>query len=415
MPVPLLDLNVQNLALEKELKAAFERVLHSGQFILGPEVQSLEAEIAAMVGARHGIGVSSGTDAILLALMALGIGPEDEVICPTFTFFATGGCVARVGAKPVFVDSCPTCFNLRVDEVARKITPKTRAIIPVHLFGQAADLSGILDLAKAHGVMVIEDAAQSLGTRYRTRPVGGFGAFGIFSFFPSKNLGGFGDGGIVVTNDDELAAKAKSLRAHGAKPKYYHKYIGGNFRLDPLQAALLGVKLPHYEEYTRKRRANAAYYTERLSQLPGVVIADGTGQACREEESGDRRPGTRILLPPIHEQRDHIWNQYTIRVIGKGERDGLRAALSKAQIGTEVYYPVPLHLQECFTNLQPIESLPVAEALSRECLSLPIYPELTAAQKEEVIDAIATRMRGSQPESAADKSLVRGSAAFGRG
>ena len=391
MPVPLLDLNAQNLALEDELKAAFERVLRSGQFILGPEVDDLESKIAAMLGVRHGIGVSSGTDAILLALMALGIGPGDEVICPTFTFFATAGCVARVGARPVFVDSCPSCFNLRADDVARKITPKTKAIIPVHLFGQAADLDRILDLARAHDVAVIEDAAQSLGTEYKGRPVGSLGTFGIFSFFPSKNLGGFGDGGIVVTNDDELAAKARSLRAHGAKPKYYHKYIGGNFRLDPLQAALLSVKLPHYQEYTDNRRVNAAYYTERLSTLPGVAIAEGAGKACG---NGDLTmyspPRTRLVLPATHQGGSHIWNQYTLRVLGEGQRDALRSALKAKQIGTEIYYPVPMHRQECFATFDSAgEAFPNAERLAKEALSIPIYPELKRTQQDEVIGAIA--------------------------
>ncbi len=410
MSVPLLDLNAQNLALEDELKAAFERVLHSGQFIMGPEVDGLETRIAAMLGVRHGIGVSSGTDAILLALMALGIGPGDEVICPTFTFFATAGCVARVGATPVFVDSCPTCFNLRVDEVARTITPKTKAIIPVHLFGQAAELDGILDLARAHDVAVIEDAAQSLGAEYNGRPVGGFGAFGTFSFFPSKNLGGFGDAGMVVTNDDELAAKARSLRTHGAKPKYYHKYIGGNFRLDPLQAALLSVKLPHYREYTGKRRANAAYYTEELSRLPGVAIAGGGGKSCQNGGSDEGDRGARVVLPAMHGQRAHIWNQYTIQVLG-GKRDALKVALNEKGIGTEVYYPVPLHRQECFAYVQPRESLPLAERLSKVCLSLPVYPELTVAQKDEVIGAIATVLGGSEagPEQRKPAPSVRGS------
>jgi dTDP-4-amino-4,6-dideoxygalactose transaminase len=388
MAVPLLDLNVQNLALEEELKAAFERVLRSGQFILGPEVESLEAAIAAMVGVRHGIGVSSGTDAILLALMTLGIGAGDEVICPTFTFFATAGCVARVGAKPVFVDSCPTCFNLRVDEVGQKITPKTKAIIPVHLFGQPAELDHLLDLARAHDVAVIEDAAQSLGAEYKERPVGGLGSFGIFSFFPSKNLGGFGDGGIVVTNDDELGAKARSLRAHGASPKYYHKYIGGNFRLDPLQAALLSVKLPHYQEYTAKRRANAAYYTDKLSQLSGVAISGGAGQVCGNGHLPGVGPAQpRLILPGTHEGGSHIWNQYTLRVLGDGQRDSLRAVLKARRIGTEIYYPVPMHQQECFSYLEPV-TLPTAEALATQCLSLPIYPELSREQQDEVITAV---------------------------
>src|SRR5215831_18032563 len=385
MTVPLLDLNRQNLALEDELKAAFERVLHSGKFILGPEVESLESQIAAMVGVRHGIGVSSGTDAILLALMALGIGPGAEIICPTFTFFATAGCVARVGATPVFVDSCPTCFNLRVDEVRSKITAKTKAIIPVHLFGQSAELDGILRLAREHNLAVIEDAAQSLGAEYAGKPVGSYGVFGIFSFFPSKNLGGFGDGGMVVTNDDELAAKLRSLRTHGAKPKYYHKYIGGNFRLDPLQAALLSVKLPHYQKYTEKRRANAAYYTDALRLLPGVVVANGAGRTCSNGNAlADASPRARLVLPAIHEGQSHIWNQYTLRVIGKGRRDALQASLKDRQIGTEIYYPVPMHKQECFAGLSPQSgSLSNAEKLATEALSIPIYPELERAQQDE--------------------------------
>jgi dTDP-4-amino-4,6-dideoxygalactose transaminase len=396
MTVPLLDLNRQNLALEDELKAAFERVLHSGKFILGPEVESLESQIAAMVGVRHGIGVSSGTDAILLALMALGIGPGAEIICPTFTFFATAGCVARVGATPVFVDSCPTCFNLRVDEVRSKITAKTKAIIPVHLFGQSADLDGILRLAREHNLAVIEDAAQSLGAEYAGKPVGSYGVFGIFSFFPSKNLGGFGDGGIVVTNDDELAAKLRSLRAHGAKPKYYHKYIGGNFRLDPLQAALLSVKLPHYQKYTEKRRANAAYYTDALRLLPGVVVANGAGRTCSNGNAlADATPRARLVLPAIHEGQSHIWNQYTLRVIGKGRRDALQASMKDRQIGTEIYYPVPMHLQECFAGLSPQSgSLSNAEKLATEALSIPIYPELERVQQDEVIAAIAAFLNG---------------------
>jgi dTDP-4-amino-4,6-dideoxygalactose transaminase len=391
MPVPLLDLNVQNLALENELKATFERVLRSGQFILGPEVEGLESKLAAMLGVRHSIGVSSGTDAILLALMALGIGPGDEVICPTFTFFATAGCVARVGAAPVFVDSCSSCFNLRAGDVSRKITSRTKAVMPVHLFGQAAALDEILDLARTRGVPVIEDAAQSLGAEYKGRPVGGLGTFGTFSFFPSKNLSGFGDGGLVVTNDDELAAKARSLRAHGAKPKYYHKYVGGNFRLDPLQAALLAVKLPHYRDYTQKRRTNAAYYTEELCKLSGVAVTAGAGKACGAGNLPvDLSAGTRLVLPAAHLDASHIWNQYTLRVPGEGRRDALRETLKSKQVGTEVYYPVPMHRQECFADLASArETLPTAERLANEALSIPIYPELTHTQQDEVIATIA--------------------------
>ena len=392
MRVPLLDLNAQNLALESELKAAFERVLHSGHFILGPEVEALEARIAEMLGVRFAIGVSSGTDAILLALMTLGIGPEDEVICPTFTFFATAGCVARVGAKPVFVDSCPACFNLKVPDVARKITSRTRAIIPVHLFGQAADMDPLLDLARSKGIPVIEDAAQSLGTEYKGKPVGGLGTFGIFSFFPSKNLGGFGDGGIVVTNDEALATRAKSLRAHGAKPKYYHKYVGGNFRLDPLQAALLSVKFPHYRDYTEKRRANAAYYTDKLSRIAGDVVARGDGDACSDRTHPEISPRSRLILPTTHAFSSHIWNQYTVRVVGEGRRDALRTELQNNGIGTEIYYPVPMHRQECFAYLEPVQ-LPTAELLATECLSLPVYPELSRAQQDHVVSAIAAFLK----------------------
>ena len=382
MPVPLLDLNIQNLALEDELKAAFERVLRSGQFILGPEVEGLESQLSAMLGVRHSIGVSSGTDAILLALMALGIGPGDEVICPTFTFFATAGCVSRVGATPVFVDSCPSCFNLRAGEVSRKITSRTKAIMPVHLFGQAAAMEEILDLARSREIPVIEDAAQSLGAEYKGQPVGGLGTFGTFSFFPSKNLSGFGDGGLVVTNDDELAAKSRSLRAHGAKPKYYHKYVGGNFRIDPLFAALLAVKLPHYRGYTSKRQANAAHYTEELSKLPGAALTAGADKICGAGDLPvDLPAGIRLVLPAAHRNASHIWNQYTLRVPGAGRRDALRDALKARKIGTEVYYPVPMHRQECFADLASAgESLPIADRLSSEALSIPIYPELARAQ-----------------------------------
>jgi dTDP-4-amino-4,6-dideoxygalactose transaminase len=392
MPIPLLDLKLQNLALDDELKATFERVLHSGQFILGPEVEGLESRLSTMLSVRHSIGVSSGTDAILLALMTLGIGAGDEVICPTFTFFATAGCVARVGARPVFVDSCPSCFNVRAIDVERKITSRTRAIMPVHLFGQSAAMDEILELAKARDISVIEDAAQSLGAEYKGKPVGGLGTFGTFSFFPSKNLSGFGDGGLVVTNDDALGEKARSLRAHGGKPKYYHKYIGGNFRLDPLQAALLAVKLPHYRDYTERRQANAAYYTSNLRKVPGVVISAGAGKPCGTGEGGiEVPPGTQLVLPAAHLNVNHIWNQYTLRVIGDGRRDALRDALKVRQIGTEIYYPVPMHEQECFAGIVSArEALPIAERLANETLSIPIYPELTRAQQDEVIDTIAS-------------------------
>jgi len=395
MPVPLLDLNAQNLALETELKAAFERVLHSGQFILGPEVQALEEKLAELSGVEHAIGVSSGTDAILLALMSLGIGPGDEVICPSFTFFATAGCVSRAGATPVFADSCRYCFNMDVEDAAAKVTPRTKALLPVHLFGQAAEMDGVMALAKKHGLAVIEDAAQSMGATYRGRQLGSIGSFGVFSLFPSKNLGGFGDGGVLVTNDDELAGKARMLRAHGAKPKYFHKYVGGNFRLDPLQAALLSVKLPHYDDYTARRRANAAYYTEKLSPLPGVAASSRRDSRCAPDSAAKPvAKDARIVLPAPYGHNEHIWNQYTLRVLGEGKRDALKALLTERKIGTEIYYPVPMHEQECFANLRPAaETLTDAHGLSKEVLSVPIFPELTRPQQDEVIRAIGDFLR----------------------
>jgi len=378
MAVPLLDLNAQNLALETELTAAFARVLHHGQFILGKEVTLLEEALARFTGARHAIGTSSGTDAILLALMAAGIGPGDEVLCPTYTFFATAGCVARVGAKPVFVEADAVTFNMDPVDAARRITPRTKAIIPVHLFGQAAAMDEVMALAQQHRLTVIEDAAQSMGAAYRERQLGTIGHAGVFSFFPSKNLGALGDAGMLVTNDDAFAEQARLLRTHGSKPKYYHKVVGGNFRLDALQAALLGVKLTHYASYTRRRRENAAYYTEQLRQLPGVLLAT-------EEAAAN----TKLILPVALPTNEHIWNQYTLRVIGAGRRDALRALSENRKVGTEIYYPVPMHAQECFPDDRFAPSdLPVAMRLASEALSVPVFPELTRAQADEVVAVI---------------------------
>jgi len=382
MGVPLLDLNRQNAALHDQLAAAFERVLRSGHFILGPEVETLEKECAAFLGVKHTIAVSSGTDAILVALMALGIGPGDEVICPTFTFFATAGCVARVGATPVFADIDPITFNLDPADAARRITPRTRAIIPVHLFGQSAEMEPLLALAAERQLAVIEDAAQSLGARRCGRCCGTLGDAGAFSFFPSKNLGGFGDGGLVVTHRDDLAEKIRLLRTHGAKPKYYHKIIGGNFRIDALQSALLRVKLPHLPAYSAARQRNAAAYTGRLSRLPGVAMADVPGAA--DAAAG----GARLVLPVALPDNDHIWNQYTLRVPGAGRRDALKQHLTAAGIGAEIYYPVPLHRQDCFAHLPPA-SLPVAERLATEVISVPVFPELTEPEREAVACALA--------------------------
>lgn len=383
MKVPLLDINAQNLVLEEELREAFLRVIRSGRFILGPEVEEFEKKVAEMAGAKHGIGVSSGTDAILLALMAHDIGPGDEVLCPSFTFFATAGCIARAGATPVFVDSSEKTFNIDVDDAARKVTKRTKAIIPVHLFGQSADIEGVMALAKEHGLAVIEDGAQALGARHQDRPVGGIGACGTFSFFPSKNLGGFGDGGMLVCNDDELAQKAIILRAHGARPKYYHQRVGGNFRLDPLQAALLRVKLPHYEKYTRGRRENAAYYAAELGKIFGVAAA-----------SSPDADGAAIILPYSPQENFHTWNQFTLRIKGEGRRDELKEHLAGEGIGSEIYYPVPMDVQECFAHLGQQGSCPVAAKMAGEVLSIPVYPELIRAQLDAVVAAIESFVEG---------------------
>lgn len=341
--------------------AACERVLRSGHFIQGPEVEAFERECAAALGAPHAIAVSSGTDALLVALMALDIGPGDEVIVPSFTFFATAGSVARLGATPVFADVRADDFNLDPADVALRITPRTKAIIPVHLFGQAAGMDILLALAKTHGLAVIEDAAQAFGARHGERCVGTLGEFGTFSFFPSKNLGGFGDGGLVTTNRDDLAERVRLLRTHGAKPKYFHAEVGGNFRLDALQAALLRVKLPHRHAYAAARGANAAAYSTVLAPLAAAG---------------------KLVLPADLDRGEHIWNQYTLRVPGSGRRDALKKHLTAVGIGHEIYYPLPLHKQQCFAHLPPV-TLPVSEQLAAEVLSIPIFPELTREERQE--------------------------------
>ncbi len=396
MAVPLLDVNAQNHPLEAEFTGAFQRVFRSGVFIGGPEINALEAELAALTGAKEAVGISSGTDAILVALMALGIGPGDEVLCPAFTFFATAGCVSRTGATPVFADVCPVCFNLDLKHARSKITPRTKAVIPVHLFGQSADMDGVMALAREHGLAVIEDAAQALGATCGGRACGTFGDFGAFSFFPSKNLGGLGDAGLVVTQHADLAAKARSLRNHGMEPKYFHSMIGGNFRLDALQAALLRVKLPHYAVYTGKRRANADYYTRQLSGLEGVRVSDESHCGRPEAQQAWLKQGeVRLVLPASLAHRGHIWNQYTLRVIGQGRRDALRDHLGARKIGCDIYYPLTLDQQACFAHL-PDHSLggcAVAGQLASEVLSIPVYPELSRAQQDEVIGAIADFLR----------------------
>lgn len=377
MEVPLLDVQRQNEPLADELREAFARVLRSGRFILGPEVEQFEDAAAAMAGCRFGIGVSSGTDALVVALMALGIGPGDEVICPSFTFFATAGCIARVGAKPVFTDSCPECFNLDPAGLEALISARTKAVIPVHLFGQPADMDPILEIARRHGLAVIEDAAQAFGAEYRGRQVGSMGDLGAISFYPSKNLGALGDAGLLVTNDRGLAAKARQLRNHGAEEEYFHPTVGGNFRLDAMQAALLSVKLPHLAGYTANRQRHAFEYQRLLAPLRG-------------------HPAARLILPITHPDRTHIANQYTLR-IQPGERwrqvqsprDALRKFLRRGGIASAIYYPVPLHRQPCFEVFGPYAVLPAAEAVSAEALSLPVFPELTSGEQMAVSERLS--------------------------
>jgi dTDP-4-amino-4,6-dideoxygalactose transaminase len=368
--VPLLDLHAQYTPLRQSLLEAVTRVCDSQRFIGGPEVEGLERELCAALGYPHAIGLSSGTDAVLAALMALDIGPGDEVITPTYSFFATAGCVVRAGAKPVLVDCEPGTFNIDVPQTLAAITPRTKAIIPVHLFGQAAELQPLVDAGTKHGVAVIEDAAQAIGCEYHGKPVGTWGAVGCFSFFPSKNLGAFGDAGFVTAVDPAIAKKLKLIRTHGMEPKYYHHLVGANFRIDAIQAAVLRIKLPHLASWSEGRRHNAQRYRQ-------LFAAAGLSD---------------VTLPVEAPNRTHIYNQFVIRV---PERDRLKAHLDAAGIGTEVYYPVPFHLQECFKDLgYRAGAFPVAEAAARESLALPIYPELTEAQQSAVVNAIRTFYRG---------------------
>jgi dTDP-4-amino-4,6-dideoxygalactose transaminase len=367
MSVPLLDLQGQNRPLRDEILAAIARVCDSQRFIGGAEVDGFEREVARALGVPHAIGLSSGTDALLAALMALGIGPGDEVIVPTFSFFATAGCVSRVGATPALVDIDPLTFNIDPRAADAAVTPRTRAIIPVHLYGQCADMDPLLDLARRHGLAVIEDAAQAIGAAYKDRQAGTMGQAGCFSFFPSKNLGAFGDAGLLTSTDDSLAHEIRLLRNHGAEPKYFHKRIGGNFRLDALQAAVLRVKLPHLPAWTARRQANADRYQALFAASPAAA---------------------HVRLPARMPDRTHIFNQFVIRV---PHRDAVRAHLEAAGIGTEIYYPVPFHLQECFAPLGYRRGrFPHAEAAAAETLALPIYSELTEAQQAEVVRGVAS-------------------------
>lgn len=362
--VPLLDLKAQYAPIREEIRQCIDRVCDSQVFILGPEVSGLEEEVAKFCGARYGIGVSSGTDALLAALMALDLKPGDEVITTPYSFFATAGVVARLQCQPVFVDIDPETFNLDANAVKAKVTPRTKAIIPVHLFGRVASMNPLLTISREKGIPIIEDAAQAIGSADREgRQAGTMGAMGCFSFFPSKNLGAFGDGGMVVTSDDRLAEALRIVRVHGSKPKYYHKIVGGNFRLDSLQAAILRIKLRYLASWTAGRRRNADRYR---SLFQGAKLAE------------------RVALPP--DEPGHIYNQFVIRV---RERDALKKFLLERGVETEIYYPVPLHLQECFQYLSlPAGSFPVAEAAALDSLALPIYPELSVDQQEHVVSSI---------------------------
>jgi len=378
MGVPLLDLAAHHAPLHNEIMAVLEQVVRSQAFILGPEVAKLEERVASYCQAKAAIGVSSGTDALLISLMALGVGPGDEVITTPYSFFATAGAVVRLGAKPVFVDIDPRSFNLHPDKIERALTAKTKALIPVHLYGQSADMAPIIELAGRRKLAVIEDAAQAIGTEYKDgRRVGGIGTVGCLSFFPSKNLGCLGDAGMVVTNDADLAERLRVLRVHGSKPKYYHKLIGGNFRIDTIQAAVLNVKLNHLDGWTKRRQENARRYDD-LFRKTGLV------------ERGA------ITLPEAVYQATgkphyHIYNQFVLRV---ERRDDLIAHLKQKGIGAEIYYPVPFHLQECFRYLGYKDGdFPESERAAKETIAIPIYPELTAEQQAEVVDGIGSFYR----------------------
>jgi dTDP-4-amino-4,6-dideoxygalactose transaminase len=380
MRVPLLDLKPQYQSLKKELDEAVIKVAESQYFILGPEVSAMEKEFCDYLGCKHALCVSSGTDALLLALMAIDIKPGDEVIVPTYSFFATAGVVSRLNATPVLIENDPITFNMDPKDFERKITKKTKAVIPVHLYGQSTEIGEIVKIAKAHKIMVIEDAAQAIGTQYKDgRFVGTVGDIGCFSFFPSKNLGCYGDGGLVTTNNDNLAKILTIKRVHGGEPKYYHKVIGGNFRLDALQAAVLRVKLPHLDSWSEKRRHNAKRYTELFIKA-GLAEEEGKTKFDKKNE---------VLLPKAvyknsNVKNYHIYNQYIVRV---EERDKMREFLTKNEIGSEIYYPVPFHLQECFKYLGHKKGdFPISEFSADTSIALPIYPELSDEQINFVVE-----------------------------
>jgi len=370
MQVPLLDIPLSYEEILADIENNIKEVIQSGYFILGPVVEELERQIATYCGAKYAVGVSSGTDALLISLMAAGIKEGDEVITTPFTFFATAGSISRLGAKPVYVDIEPDTFNINPEQIEKNITKKTRAIMPVHLYGQCADMDPILDLAKKNNLTVIEDAAQAIGSEYKGRKAGSLGDYGCFSFFPTKNLGGFGDGGMVIMDSEKLYEQVKILRVHGSQPKYYHKIIGGNFRLDAIQAAVVLAKLKYLDQWTNKRRENAQTY-DRLFKEMGV---------------------TDSLTPPREIVPRHVYNQYVIRI--KDKRGKLRNFLGENNIATEIYYPLPLHLQDCFLSLGYKKGdLPESEKAADETIALPIFPELTAGKLNYVAEKIAHFMK----------------------
>ena len=364
-PIPILDLTRHDAELRREVGRAVEEVFASGRFVLGPAVERFERGLAAYLDVRHAIGVSSGTDALLVALMALEVGPGDEVVTSPFSFFASAGAVARLGARPVFVDIEPSTFLMDPSKLEAALTPRTRAIEPVHLYGQCADMEPILEIARLRGIPVLEDACQAIGARSQDGAAGTLGAMGAFSFYPTKNLGAAGDAGAVVTDDDRLAASVRSLRVHGASTTYVHDRVGGNFRLDAVQAAVLDARLPRLDGWNARRRAIAKRYGERLG--------------------GEAKAG-RVGLPAEAPDHGHVFHQYVVRV---ADRDGVRARMAERGVGTSVFYPVPLHLQKCFESLggRPGD-FPEAERAAREVLALPIFPELSDAEVERVAAAL---------------------------
>lgn len=371
---PLLDVGRGNAPLKAEIMEAISEIYDSGWFVGGPHVAQLEASVAEATGAKFAVGCASGSDALLVALMTLGIGEGDRVICPSFTFFATASAITRLGAQPVFVDIDPLTFNLDIQKVEQALTPKTKAIIPVHLFGQCADMNGIMELAEKYNLKVVEDCAQSIGATFEGQGSGSFGDVGCFSFYPTKNLGGMGDGGMLTTNDQETADRLRLFANHGMKPRYFHQVIGVNSRLDAIQAAILNVKMKHLNSYASRRQQNAANY-RRLMKQHGIIDM--------------------VSAPSSTDGNDHVWNQFTIRIRG-GQRDAVRSQLAEKNVGSEIYYPIPLHQQSCFEYLGYSKgSLPVTEQAAAEVLALPIFPELTLAEQEYAVESLAEIIVGS--------------------